>query len=278
MRRSGRSPLLRTILICTAGALSSHAVAQRNGPPRRTMAYASQSPVQKLDIYRPTTAAPAPLVVYVHGGGWIKGGRHAGIPIAAALTAMGYVVASIDYRMPPEGTVADEAADVATATAFLLAHAAQFGIDASHFSLAGHSSGAHLVALVATDPTYARAAGLDLNRLSTVVTLDGVFDVALPTEHSPVFSTDHAARLNLSPVSHANQVVGHPLFCLIHEDRLPRFTMQADEFAAALRKAGQAVSMKVVPGLGHGEMNNRFNNPDQPLAADARDCLQRAPA
>ena len=212
----------------------------------------------------------------MHGGGWQHGGKHAGIPIANALTQAGYVVASIDYRMPPEATVQDEAADVATAAAFLLAHAARFGIDPNRFALAGHSSGGHLAALVATDPTYARAAGLNLAHLTTIITLDGVFDVATPSEHSPIIGTDPATRANLSPTTHASQVIGHPLFCLLHEDTLPRFTRQAEEFAAALHAAGQTVSMQIVPGLRHVEMNNRFADPDQPLAADAIGCLKRS--
>ncbi len=269
MRRSGQCLAIAVSLICCGVA------AQPRNLRRETVAYGTQSSAQSLDIYRAATSS-APWVLFVHGGGWTLGDKSAGIRIAKALTSAGYAVASIDTRMSPEASVADEAADVAAAAAFLLAHAAQFGLDPTHFALAGHSAGGHLVALVATDPRFARAAGLDLTRLAAVVTLDGVFDMTLRSEHNPLFGADPAMRSALSPVSHVRQVAGHPLFCLLHENTTPRFTLQADAFAAALRSAGQTVTEMVVPGLHHGEMVGRFDDPSQPLARDTEDCLRAA--
>ncbi len=269
MQRFGPGLAIAACLICSSAA------SQARGQPGETVAYSTQSPAQQLELYRPATS-PALLVVFVHGGGWTRGDKRAGRRIADALTSAGYAVASIDTRMPPEGGVADEAQDVASAAAFLLAHAGQFGLQPSHFALAGHSAGGHLVALVATDPSYARNAGLDLRKLATVITLDGVFDMTLRTERNPVFGTDPAIRLALSPISHVRQVIGHPVFCLLHEDTTSRFGNQADAFAAALRGAGQNVTEMVVPGLQHGAMVGRFDDPTQPLAQDSEDCLRNS--
>ncbi len=269
MRRIGPFLAIAACLVSAAAA----------GQPRRqrpeTMAYGNQNPAQSLDLYKAATAQ-AELVLFVHGGGWTRGDKHGGVRIADVLTSAGYAVASINTRMPPDGSVADEAQDVASAAAFLLAHAGQFGLDPNHFALAGHSAGGHLVALVSTDPSYARIAGLDLRHLSAVITLDGVFDLTLRTERTPVFGADPSIRSALSPISHVREVTGHPVFCLLHEDTNARFGNQADAFAAALRGAGQTVTETVVPGLNHGAMVGRFDDPSQPLAKDTEDCLRAA--
>ena len=262
-------------LALAASLLCVDAAAQPVRQRPQTIAYGTHSPAQSLDLYRPTTAS-SPLVMFVHGGGWTRGDKRGGVRIADALVPAGYAVASVDTRMPPEGGVADEAQDVASAAAFLLAHAGQFGLDPNRFVLMGHSAGGHLVALVATDPSYARTAGLDMRHLSAVVTLDGVFDVTSQNERTEVFGADPRVRSALSPVSHVREIIGHPVFCLLHEDTIPRFGSQADAFAAALRGAGQTVVETVVPGLTHGAMVGRFDDPSQPLARDTEDCLRAA--
>ncbi|MBX4389967.1 alpha/beta hydrolase fold domain-containing protein, partial [Mycobacterium tuberculosis] len=69
--------------------------------------------------------------------------------------------------------VEDQAADVAAAFAWLRTNAARLGIDSKRMVLMGHSAGAHLVALVGTDPAYARAAGFALSDIKGVIPLDG---------------------------------------------------------------------------------------------------------
>ncbi len=237
-----------------------------------TVAYGTQSPLQAMDVYRPASG-PAALVVYVHGGGWGGGDKSGGTAVAATLTAAGYVVASVNYRLVGAGTtVADAAGDVAHAAAFLLAHAAAYGIDPRRFALAGHSAGGHLVALMATDPEFARAAGLDLSRLGVMVALDGVFDLTGFPAAGVI--GDAAARRAASPVFQVSEVVGHPLFCLVHETALPVFGAQADAFAAALRTAGQRVTESLVPNLPHPALAALFGEAGTPMAGEAEECLK----
>ena len=66
--------------------------------------------------------------------------------------ALGYAVASVNYRLVPDARVEDQAADIAAALALLKQRAAQLGFDGTRIALVGHSAGAHLVALVGTDP------------------------------------------------------------------------------------------------------------------------------
>jgi len=241
-----------------------------------TLAYGPGGEAQTLDLYRPAGQVPAPLIVYVHGGGWRQGDKQGGWRIAEPLVARGYAVASINYRLTQAAPIADQAADVAAAAVYLLAHAADYAIDPKRYALMGHSAGGHLVALVATDPAYARAAGLDLRALAAVVTLDGVFNLdEAVAAHTPT-AGNPALSQAMSPIAHVAGVVGHPLFCLVHEDTNPRFASQADDFAARLRAAGHGVDEPIVHGLRHGPLAGQFAEPGIPTAGLVEACLERA--
>ncbi len=236
-------------------------------------------PAQLLDIYHPTASAPAHLVVFLHGGGWVGGRKAAGKRIAPPLVARGYAVASVGYRLFPQTTAAGEVQDAAQAIAYLLHNARRFNLDPSGFALIGHSSGAHMVALLGTDAGYLRGAGVDPARLRTVITLDGVFDVAANLTHYPqprkdeVFGHDPAAWARVSPVALIGSMTLHPRFCLVHEDKVPRFIEQENLFEAALKKHGETVQALVAPGLSHVQLVSEFADASQPMANFALACL-----
>jgi acetyl esterase/lipase len=145
------------------------------------IAYGPDQPAQTLDFY-PSARRPSPLVIFVHGGDWSGGDKGGTDRLAGVLNQAGFNVASVNYRLIPKVRIADEAEDVARAGAFLLSNAGRLGIDKRRFALMGHSAGDHLVALVGTDMSYGRRAGLDMSRLAAVIPLDGVFDLSLPAE------------------------------------------------------------------------------------------------
>jgi acetyl esterase/lipase len=231
-----------------------------------------------MDLY-PAAQAPAPLVVFVHGGGWSGGTKNAGRRLASVLRANGYSVASIGYRLlRPGTTIQDQASDVAHAIAFILGRASTFGLKPQHLALIGHSAGGHLVALVGADPSYLRAAGVDPAVLSVVVPMDGVFDLDRPEEISAMrgkAATDDQGWKALSPIDQLATPGPRPAFCIVHEDRVPRFTAQADPFVAALRAHHVTVDEEVAPGLSHGAMVFRFNDPSSPIAGLVLQCLRR---
>lgn len=113
-----------------------------------------------LDLYLPPQSrrAPAagfPLVVYMHGGGWMAGhARHSGAfanfpAVLAALAAKGYVVASINYRLSGEAAFPAAVIDVKTAIRWLRSRAAEYRIDPARAATWGSSAGGQLAGLVA---------------------------------------------------------------------------------------------------------------------------------
>lgn len=255
------------------------AAAQTAAPARQTLAYGAD-PLQALDLWVPARGRPAPLVLFVHGGGWKSGSKENAVSRALPehLVAQGYAFASIDYRLVPSATVEQQAADVAEALAHLLKRADRLGIDRSRVVLTGHSAGAHLVALVGTDERYLRAAGLSFADIDGVMPNDGAaYDVPaqmrqagpmMAGTYTAAFGTDPARQRALSPTHHA-AAPNAPAFLLIHVQREDGVA-QNRALAAALERAGTAVEIGSFPGRGlrgHMEINRKLGQPDYPATA-----------
>jgi acetyl esterase/lipase len=111
---------------------------------------------QKIDVYIPPNAHNAPIVVMVHGGGWRMGDKS----MTGVIThkgdhyvGRGFAFISVNNRLVPEADAYGQADDVAAAIAFIQNHAHDWGANPDQLVLMGHSAGAHLVALVASDPS-----------------------------------------------------------------------------------------------------------------------------
>ncbi len=256
------------------GKRGGGAAAQALAP--QTLAYGSDA-LQGLDLWVPEGAKPAPLVLFVHGGGWKRGSKSnaVGRALPGHMLAQGYAFASIDYRLVPAATVEQQAADVAAALAYLLKRADALGIDRSRVVLTGHSAGAHLVALVGTDERYLRAVGLSFADLDGVMPNDGAaYDVEkqvaqagrfMAGTYKEAFGTDPARQRALSPTAHAS-APNAPAFLLIHVQREDGVA-QNTALAEALRRAGTAVEVGSFPGeglRGHMEINRKLGEPDYP--------------
>ena len=119
------------------------------GETQRALAYGAD-PRQILDLYLPQRPEniPAPLFVWIHGGGW-QGGSLGGVPPAIlALRARGMAVASLEYRLsdtPFPTTISD----VRDAIRWLRDNAEALGVDPGHFVAGGSSAGGHLTAMLA---------------------------------------------------------------------------------------------------------------------------------
>jgi arylformamidase len=243
--------------------------------PDQTIRY-GRDPLQVLDFWpAKATSVPAPLVVFVHGGGWSKGSKDNGTGHWKAVhyPAQDYGFASINYRLVPAATPEQQAQDVADSLAALLARAAQLGIDPRRVVLMGHSAGAHLVALVGTDERYLRAAGLSFANLAGVIPIDGAaYDVPaqfaqagprMKRTYEAAFGTDPARQRSLSPTLHA-AAPNAPAFLVPHVQREDG-VRQSAALVAALKAAGTMADAASFPGeglMGHMEINRSMGDPD----------------
>jgi arylformamidase len=244
-------------------------------PGKQTLSYGPDK-LQVLDFWPAQNGSKrAPLVIFVHGGGWKRGSKDnaAGNYKAPHYTGEGYAYAAINYRLVPDNTVEDEAADVARSVKYLIDHAAQLGFDPTRIVLMGHSAGAHLVALVGSDEQYLRAAGLSFASVDGIIPVDGAcYNVPrqikeggnfMHDTYLQAFGQDPVRQKALSPVFHA-QAPNAPRFLLLHVQREDGIA-QAKELEAALTKAGTRTQRNEFPGKGlkgHGEINRELGNPD----------------
>ena len=116
----------------------------------KTITYAKYpDTTMTLDFYPSQTAGNRPCVVVVHGGSWAGGDSHQLPELNSALAALGYNVASIDYRMAPKYQSPAPVEDIKNCFAYLKKHANELNIDTSQFVLLGRSAGAQIALLAA---------------------------------------------------------------------------------------------------------------------------------
>ena len=286
MRKPGRISACLALIAMAATAASIPANAGTSNTPRE-IHYGSDR-LQSLDFYPAQVSHPAPLVVFVHGGGWKRGDKRnaTGSLKSPHYNDQGYHFASINYRLVPDATVEQQAADVAAALAKLLADADRLKIDRRKVVLMGHSAGAHLVALVGTDPQYLRAAGLSYRDVAGIIPLDGAaYDVPAQMDenarlmgdtYKQAFGTDPARQRALSPTLHA-AAPNAPQFLILHVQRRDG-AAQSNGLGKALRDAGTPAKVQGFEGRGlrgHAEINRKLGDPDYPATAVVDDWLKK---
>src|SRR5277367_4625633 len=111
-------------------------------------------------VYRPSGTGPFPAALQVHGGAWVNKDRIDNDFMAKALAESGILVASIDFRMPPEAGYPASLADINLGTRWLKAHAGEYRSRADWVGSFGTSSGGHQVLLAAMRPDDPRYAAL----------------------------------------------------------------------------------------------------------------------
>ena len=229
-----------------------------------------------LDVYTPADpgAGPTPVMVYVHGGGW-KGGDKARVGSKAEyFTGRGWAFVSVNYRLLPAGRHPANVNDVAAAIAWVHDHAAEHGIDPDAIFVMGHSAGAHLAALVATNPAPLRKAGKSLGVLKGAIPVDtmaydipGMLAANPEMGHAEVFGPDPAVRRDASPQLHVAPDAGIPPFLICYSrgvtqaDGAVKRAAAAQAFAATLRGAGLAADVVDASDRSHREINERIGDP-----------------
>lgn len=100
-----------------------------------------------LDIYLPDSVENAPLLVYIHGGAWLRGSKDE-LPTDAFIKA-GYAVASVEFRTSSVAMFPAQIHDIKAALRYLRGNADEYGFEVSRIGIYGTSSGGHLVSVIA---------------------------------------------------------------------------------------------------------------------------------
>ncbi len=255
-----------------------------NLPPgvrmERDLAYVPDGDeAQRLDLYLPeqTSEHPLPLVVHIHGGGWMGGSKFP-CPVVG-MVLKGYAVASIEYRFSQKAKFPAQIQDCQAAIRWLRANREKYHIDPEKVGVVGASAGGHLSALVGTaggkgafpviggneDQSDQVQAVCDIFGPTDFVNVvrqaeeddkvKNVFEFNSPKDpYSSLIGTrldDEEKAKAVSPATYVGE--GNPPFLILHgtHDALVPYA-QSTQFAEALKAKGVPVWLQTLPGAGHG--------------------------
>lgn len=215
----------------------------------------------KLDLFLPRLpdgAAKPPLVMFVHGGAWRSGDRARYGELGLTFAGRGVACAVISYRLSPAVTHPAHVEDVAAAFHWVAGHADEHGYDRAKVFLCGHSAGAHLVALLATDARYLAVHGLTPKDIRGVVPISGPFDVSadMPLLVT-AFGGDAEVRRDASPMQHVTKDAP-PFLVLWADGDMTGLPLSGRTFAAALRRAGANATSAEIADRTHASIMTRF--------------------
>lgn len=216
-----------------------------------------------LDVYPAQgVQGAAPVVVFLYGGSWQHGRREYYQFVGSALSARGVTVVVPDYRKAPRNRFPAFVEDAAAATAWTHAHVAELGGDPRKVYLMGHSAGAHMAALLGTDGRYLGRWGLRPRDLGGVIGLAGPYDFE-PTVNARIERRVFAGVQDWPQTQPVHFVNGdEPPFLLLHGDSDRRvWVANSESLARHLRAAGDAVTLRILPGVGHIGLVNGFRSP-----------------
>jgi acetyl esterase/lipase len=239
---------------------------------------------QQARITEPGTLhGRAPVALYVHGGSWVSGDFDTGgfivNQIGPALSAQGFIVVSVNYRLGPKGPWPAQIVDIKCAVRYLRANAAALHVDPSEIGAWGQSAGGHLVGLLAT---ASPAAGWDVgaypdesSRIQAVVDMAGPSDLVTMGDQgdSGLVQDSFISLLGAIAPTHLGEALkaaspvtyiakGDPPFLILHSDndRIV-YPQQSQELSWDLSANAVPNQLVIVKGAGH-EFDQGGGSPD----------------
>ena len=229
-----------------------------------------------LDVYRPAHAAHAPVIVFFYGGDWTHGKRQWYRFVGTAMAAHGVITVIPDYRKYPRARLDGFMQDAAHAVAWAHDHAAQLGGDPRDLFVMGHSSGAQIAGLLATDPSWLAAAGMPLHSLAGFIGLAGVYDfVPIPPKDADtrrILGTRPGEQRRADPITFVHQ--GDPPMLLLQgSDDHEVGAAGSVSLARKARAVGDDAELKLYPGVGHMALLFALSRPLHDQASTLHDVL-----
>lgn len=239
--------LMTAILASTSAARAEMQVAHdiHYGPDEK----------QIVEIYRPDSCSKpgsCPVTLWVHGGGWKHGDttrKHAS-SMLTAWAEKGIVMVGVNYRLSPAVQHPAHVQDVAAAINWAKQNIGQYGGDPENISLLGHSAGAHLVALVATNRSY-----LGKYQLEPATALKNVFPIDTAS-FDLTQSSRFVKRLVRNAFGENEDVLkeASPIYNVHEGMRYPSFIIAATQVRKDAVQTSQELQQKLRDAKAHADL------------------------
>lgn len=207
-----------------------------------------------LDLFYPNKKInPLPIIIFIHGGGWRSGVKSFQHPLAMKIASLGYLCATIEYRLSPEAIYPAAVYDIKSAIKWLKVNAKNYSADSSKVVLSGCSSGGHLAALCGVTSNQIMFEEEDSilkasSRVAAVIDIDGILDFTDPAESGKdtnvaypsvgklwlgqSYSENPELWIEASPLTYVDK--NSPMFLFINSS-IPRFHAGRDQAEKILK-------------------------------------------
>ena len=218
---------------------------------------------QTLDVWAPAGPAEArrPVLVWWHGGGWVKGDRAAYAFAGRAFARAGFVVVIPDYRKVPTVRFPAFLQDGAQAVRWTQDNIARLGGDPARLAFAGHSAGAHTAVMLALDRRWLKAVAVDPAAVKAAIGMSGPYDFYPFDKKRSIDAMSHWPRpLETQPIQFA-RADAPPLLLLTSTADTQVRPRNALNLAARLETLGAPVEVRNYEGLSHEDVVMALSTP-----------------
>ncbi len=258
------------------------AVAPREGVVvHRDLSY-GPDPRQVVDVYRPDGARDAPVVMFVHGGAFVRGERNISDDMYGNVLRWfarhGYVGVNVEYRLAPQSVYPGGAEDVAWACRWVESQIASYGGSPTRVHLIGHSAGGTHVAACLSDPVLAasRPSVSSAVLISARLRADALAANPNASAVQAYFGSDETLYGERSPVSHVRHMTA-PVLIVNAEYENPLLDRYGLEYALALACAKARAPLHIaMMDHNHVSIVAHFNTSEQWLGERIIDFFERS--
>ncbi|HIA73908.1 MAG TPA: alpha/beta hydrolase [Gemmatimonadetes bacterium] len=269
--------ILAALVVFPSGALAqiddtqawaSHLSNQYRVLPNVTYLTASNRD-NKVDLYLPRgTDGPAPVLVYIHGGGWVGGSKESSVLRLVPWMEMGWAVVNVQYRLGEVSLAPAAVEDCLCALRWIIRNAGNYNIDPERIVVTGNSAGGHLALTTGMVPASAgldgQCPGSETLSVAAIINWYGITDVGdlLDGPNTKSYAVEWMGSMpnrfeiadRVSPLTYVR--AGLPPILTIHGDADPTVPYQHGvQLHEELTKVGVSNQLHTVPGGRHGGFN-----------------------
>ena len=277
LKRTFSALILAALVVLPTGVLAqlddtqawaSHLSNQYQVLPNVTYLTASNRD-NKVDLYLPRgTDSPAPVLVYIHGGGWVGGSKESSVLRLIPWMEMGWAVVNVQYRLGEVSLAPAAVEDCLCALRWIIRNASNYNIDPERIVVTGNSAGGHLALTTGMVPASAgldrQCPGSETLSVAAIINWYGITDVGdlLDGPNTKSYAVEWMGSMpnrfeiaeRVSPLTYVRS--GLPPILTIHGDADPTVPYQHGvQLHEELSKVGVSNQLHTVPGGRHGGFN-----------------------